>query len=102
YLADGASRLRRSCHPIKQREARQGWLRLEAGSTDTKGLVPRLRAWERGDNGDEDSPHCLPLKSSANARASRSAPVACLVSRFQFSVRPGSKTRFFMNAPTSL
>ena len=29
-------------------------------------------------------------------------PVACLVSSFQLSVRPGSKTRFFMNSPTAL
>src|SRR5437016_3822837 len=49
-----------------------------------------------------DTGSYCPLKSAAKARALSPSPVACRVSSFQGSDRPGSKTRFFMKTPTPL
>src|SRR5579885_714515 len=73
-----------------------------AARSDGEGGVRTVSwRWRKGQRHDHSNCY-FSLKSSANAFAFRSSPVANFVSAFQSSVLPGPNTFFFMNSPTSL
>ena len=87
--------LPRSQHPSPPTPLPQG----ERGEEDPSPPTP-LPQGERGDL--LRSGTYRALKSAANALALSRSPVANFVSSFHGSVRPGSKTCFFMKSPTPL